>query len=171
MSAESNKPEWFQIADSDNANAPELKASKRLPAVAVLVTGAVIATGAFFASASEKESVGGSAVAQVDISRENNAPLVGSSEAETLGGVVAPGAEVKKPGEPGNFEDDAHDFGNRPPHREGDDDEEHEFGERQEHEDGEERHERGERRERGERHRDSGAPTIPAPSASSGANA
>lgn len=88
--------------------------------------------------------------------------------------MVAPGAGVQKPGEPGNFDGDDHEFGDRPPHREGDDDdddENHEFGERPDHEEGEERHERGERRERGEHHRDGGAPTIPAPSATSGTSA
>jgi hypothetical protein len=51
------KPEWFELAE-DAAPAPEIKkVSKKLPAIAVLITGAVIATGAFFANASEGKVV------------------------------------------------------------------------------------------------------------------
>lgn len=48
------KPEWFQLTDGDAPSAQVKKVDKKVPAIAVLVTGAVIASGAFFANASEK---------------------------------------------------------------------------------------------------------------------
>ena len=48
------KPEWFQLTDSDAPSAQVKRVSKKLPAIAVIATGAIIASGAFFANASEK---------------------------------------------------------------------------------------------------------------------
>jgi hypothetical protein len=51
------KPEWFELTDGDAPSAQVKKVGKKLPAIAVLVTGAVIASGAFFANASEKNGL------------------------------------------------------------------------------------------------------------------
>ena len=56
MSEEMKKPEWFELADRDEPSAQVSKVNKKLPIAAVLITGAVIATGAFFASASENDA-------------------------------------------------------------------------------------------------------------------
>lgn len=46
------KPEWFELISGDAPSARVTKVNKVLPAMVVLVSGALIATGAFFASAS-----------------------------------------------------------------------------------------------------------------------
>ena len=56
MSEEMKKPEWFELADSDAPSAQVRKVNKKLPVAAVVITGAIIATGAFFASASENDA-------------------------------------------------------------------------------------------------------------------
>jgi hypothetical protein len=56
MSNEINnsKPEWFQLVDSDAPSAQVRKIDKKLPAIAALVAGAIIATGSFIAGASHE---------------------------------------------------------------------------------------------------------------------
>jgi hypothetical protein len=56
MNEEMNKPEWFELTDGDAQSAKVTKVNKKLPIAALLITGAVIATGAFFASASENQA-------------------------------------------------------------------------------------------------------------------
>jgi hypothetical protein len=57
MSNEFNnsKPEWFQLVDSDAPSAQVRKIDKKLPAIAALVAGAIIATGSFIAGASSDQ--------------------------------------------------------------------------------------------------------------------
>jgi hypothetical protein len=57
MSNETNnsKPEWFQLVDSDAPSAQVRKIDKKLPAIAALVAGAIIATGSFIAGASSDQ--------------------------------------------------------------------------------------------------------------------
>lgn len=55
---EPTKPTWFELTDGDAPSAQVTKVNKKLPAIAVLITGAVIASGAFFANASHSENLG-----------------------------------------------------------------------------------------------------------------
>lgn len=127
--SESNKPEWFELLDGDAPSAQVTKINKKLPIAAVLVTGLVIASGAFFSGASAENSTDQSAVAAVDqITEPTVTPTVQSTTpnsptvANPSEGVPAPGG-----GRGGDeFEDRDGDF-------------EGEFGER---------HERGEGRDR-----------------------
>ena len=50
-----DKPEWFELVDGAAPSANVTKVNKVLPAIAVLVSGALIATGAFFANASSDQ--------------------------------------------------------------------------------------------------------------------
>ncbi len=52
----SGKPAWFELADKDALSADVRKVNRKLSAVAVLISGAVIATGAFFAAGSENDA-------------------------------------------------------------------------------------------------------------------
>ena len=158
------KPEWFQLADGDAPSAQVVKVNKKLPAIAVLVTGAVIATGAFFANASENE---GGDQPQIETTFNTNSGAANRSDQTPASGVnpaadvaspnavPAPGAShpgVQAPGgvkAPGGGE-----IGDRPSHEFGDDDSD---GERENH-DGREHHDGRERGERG-----GSAPAIPAP--------
>ena len=56
MTENPKKPEWFELTDGDAPSAQVTKVNKKLPLAAVLITGAVIATGAFFANASESDA-------------------------------------------------------------------------------------------------------------------
>jgi len=49
------KPDWFELTNGDAPSANVTKVNKVLPALAVLVSGALIATGAFFANASSDQ--------------------------------------------------------------------------------------------------------------------
>ena len=55
MSEEMKKPEWFELTDRDAESERVTQVNRKLPIAALLITGAVIATGAFFASASENQ--------------------------------------------------------------------------------------------------------------------
>ena len=59
------KPEWFELLDGDAPSAQVTKVNKKLPVIAAVVTGAVIASGALFAGASTENSTGQSAVAYI----------------------------------------------------------------------------------------------------------
>ena len=65
MTLEPKKPEWFEIAESDNASAAVTKVNKKLPAIAVVVAGAIIGAGAFFANASESPTANAENVSAV----------------------------------------------------------------------------------------------------------
>jgi hypothetical protein len=49
-----SKPEWFQLVNSDAPSAQVRKIDKKLPAVAAVVAGTIIAMGSFFAQATEE---------------------------------------------------------------------------------------------------------------------
>ena len=66
----SKKPEWFQLLDGDAPSAQVTKVDKKLPIIAALVTGAVVASGALFAGASAENSTDQSAVASIAATTE-----------------------------------------------------------------------------------------------------
>ena len=130
------KPTWFQLVDSDAPSAHVTKVNKKLPAIAVLVTGAVIATGAFFASASENgqssEQVASASFNQVDnstapatateVATSYSSPSTSTSvvaspggatvQDPTQGGVVQPSDEGDDDGyERGNHDGGGHERG------------------------------------------------------------
>ena len=53
LMTDNKKPEWFNLIDSDAPSARVTKINKKLPAMAILISAGVIATGTFFASSSE----------------------------------------------------------------------------------------------------------------------
>lgn len=138
--SESKKPEWFELTDGDAPSAQVTKVNKKLPAIAVLVTGAIIATGAFFASASESDSDEGQIAAttfnQVDkqatgatgttseVTNPNPAaPATSGIQDPAQGGIKAPGGNIEE----GDDEDGReHEGRERGEHREGDEHKERE---------------------------------------------
>lgn len=50
------KPEWFEIAEGDDASAGIQKVNKKLPIAALAAVGVIIAAGAVFANVSEEPS-------------------------------------------------------------------------------------------------------------------
>lgn len=135
----SKKPEWFELLDGDAPSAQVAKVNKKLPIIAALVTGAVIASGALFAGASAENSSGQSAVASIDqvtnstSSSDANAPTSDTSiqsSTPTTPSVTNPAGGMQAPGN--NY---------------GDDDDDHDDDEDDDDRDGRERHERGEGRD------------------------
>lgn len=153
---EPQKPTWFELIDGDAPSAQVTKVNKKLPIIAALVAGAVIASGALLANASDRENIvgtsGSTSMSQVDnttsatsnpsgITNEvsNSQPAAPNTtgavvatannkiQDPTLGGMKAPGGR--------DHDDDDDD--------DEDDDDDHEDRERN-------GHERGEGRERGE---------------------
>lgn len=133
------KPEWFELADGDAPAAQVTKVSKKLPAVAVLVTGAIIATGAFFANASEESHTAnqvtdGNFDPGHDDDSAGTAPQIGDTSTATFAPHKRPNGPLPTasdgsilPPPPGGHDDfddedgEEHgDFvpGQRPPHRE-----------------------------------------------------
>lgn len=51
---QSGKPAWFALVDSDAPSAQVSKVNKKLPVIALIVTGVIAASGTFFASASDE---------------------------------------------------------------------------------------------------------------------
>ena len=50
---QAGKPSWFQLVDSDAPSAQVAKVNRKLPVIALFVTGAIAASGTFFANASD----------------------------------------------------------------------------------------------------------------------
>ena len=94
MVPEAQKPEWFEMAESDDASAAVTKVNKKLPAIAVLVTGVIIGAGAFFANASESNANAESITQMVASATSSPAatdPTANSSNTPSTG-VQSPGA-------------------------------------------------------------------------------
>jgi hypothetical protein len=106
--SQNQKPEWMQLTEGDPQAIEVSKASKKLPAIAVLITGAVIATGAFLANASESKNSQNSNSGEI-IESGTAGSAVGISDTSTPSGIRAPG--ITKPNG-----DDNHQFGDGVPH-------------------------------------------------------
>jgi hypothetical protein len=92
---ENNKPEWFEIAESDGPTAPR-KASKTLPALAVFATALILGIGALVAQVQDKSPASAVDAASTQTEATNNPtsatsqspmtdPSVGSSVSSTSG--------------------------------------------------------------------------------------
>lgn len=131
MTQEPRKPEWFEIAESDNAAAAVTKVDKKLTVLAAVVAGGIIAAGAFFANASGSPTANAenvSPVAAVASATPTTSTTTASPTTST--GIANPSQSgIQAP----NGGEDEHDFGDRPDH-----DGDHE---------GREHHERGEHHE------------------------
>ena len=126
MAPEGEKPEWFEITESDNAAADIRKVNKKLPAIALLATAAIIGAGAIFANASSNDA-NAEAVTQSAPQTTSNAQTTPSTTAQpgnpqAPNGVPAPGGVsdpsqggIQAPGGRGDGDGD-HRFGDRPPH-------------------------------------------------------
>ena len=134
---ENNKPEWFEIAESDGDVRP-LKPRRTLPIAAIIATALVIGIGAVVAQTQEESPANATettAVANDQVVASNNS----SAENETTAPVAsqAPAASaapsnsaVANPNitklPTGRGDDEDHEgrehHGDRPPHPEGDDD-------------------------------------------------
>ena len=99
------KPEWFELLDGDAPSAQVIKINKKLPVIAALVAGAVIASGALFSGASAESSTGQSAVASIGQSSNSSTSTstlaaVGNSVAKDPAvGIQAPGSNVGEDGD------------------------------------------------------------------------
>ena len=136
---ESKKPEWFELLDGDAPSAQVSKVNKKLPVIAALVAGAVIASGALFAGASAENPSGQSAVASIDqTTNATSSPTANANDANaattepsiqsstpTTPSVTNPAGGMQAPGKNhGGDEDDDHDGRER-----------HERGEGRDHDD------------------------------------
>ena len=95
----SHKPEWMEIAEGDDASAQVRKVSKKLPAVAVVVTGAIIATGAIFANASEEQNANAQ-VSQAQVSTTTSAGNESTATGTTITGATATPSSPASPSQP-----------------------------------------------------------------------
>jgi hypothetical protein len=138
MTQDPKKPEWFEIAESDNAAAAVTKVDKKLTVLAAIVAGGIIAAGAFFANATESTPAQADNVSPIAATTAAVSP---STNSTTPSGTTAP-LGVENPSQSGiqapNGGEEEDEFGDRPDH----DDEDHE------------RDEHRERGERGEHHED-----------------
>ena len=122
------KPDWFELTDGDAPSANVTKVNKVLPALAVLVSGALIATGAFFANASS-DQVQTTPVGQISASPAANpqggnqatpqaSPTIKSSSATPTPPIMVPPTG----GGGDDEEDEGDDHEGRKRHKEKDDD-------------------------------------------------
>ena len=140
---ESKKPEWFELLDGDAPSAQVSKVNKKLPIIAALVTGGIIASGALFAGASAENSTGQSAVASIDQSTESTS-VAGSTTTDVTGATSNPSVQSTTPNSPSVANPAG---GMQAPGTNGggdDDDDDHE----EDDDDDDDRHERGEGRDR-----------------------
>jgi cytoskeletal protein RodZ len=148
---ENKKPEWFELTDGSAPSAQVAKVNKFLPVTAALIAGAVIATGAFLANASQSDSQGQEIAQTATVATPSE-----SSSTPGATGNTAPTAPTA-PTQGGVAKPDANRGGAE--HEDRDDHEWYDiFGDDDDHEEGEE-HEGRRHHERGERGDD--APAIP----------
>jgi len=136
---ESKKPEWFELLDGDAPSAQVAKVNKKLPIIAALVTGGIIASGALFAGASAENSTDQSAVASIDQSTGTTS-ATGSTTADVTGATPNPSVQSTTPNSP-SVTNPAGGMQAPGANRGGDDDDD-------------DRHERGEGRDRDRDHDD-----------------
>jgi hypothetical protein len=113
---EPQKPEWFELLDGDAPSAQVTKINKKLPLIAAVVAGAVIASGAIFAGASEEQTIAPQsssvAINQVDNSTSTpatNSPSVATTNPSAPSATIAPAGGVQAPGAAnGDDEDGEH---------------------------------------------------------------
>ncbi len=108
MSNEINnsKPEWFQLVDGDAPSAQVRKIDKKLPALAALVAGAIIATGSFIAGASsDQQDMAQVVTAGEKTSSPQSTPVkvadVSSAASEVIATTVTKNTGVQAPGQVG----------------------------------------------------------------------
>ena len=118
---EPQKPEWFELLDGDAPSAQVTKVNKKLPVVAALVTGVILASGALFAGASQDKSTGESSVVainQVDNTTGANSNTVSESAPGAVVATVNSNSQQPSIQNPTSG-------GVKPPGRGGDDDDDH----------------------------------------------
>jgi hypothetical protein len=108
MSNETNnsKPEWFQLVDSDAPSAQVRKIDKKLPAIAALVAGAIIATGSFIAGvSSDQQDMTQVVAANERTSSPQSAPVkigdVSSAATQVIATTVTKNTGVQSPDQVG----------------------------------------------------------------------
>lgn len=117
----SGKPEWFQLIDSDAPSAQVSRVNKKLPVIALIVTGVIAVSGTFFAAASDSQSPA-STSAISDVVDSNNTSEVTPSATTAISNStvnptspVAPANGLQDPAQGGvtaprgDHEDDDHD--------------------------------------------------------------
>ena len=101
---ENNKPEWFEIAESDGPAAPP-KASKTLPLAAVFATALILGIGAVVAQVQEKSPAIAVDTASVQASPSNNTAsptsVAQNSKSSTVTRIANPAATTVMAGTSG----------------------------------------------------------------------
>ena len=134
------KPAWFRLVDNDAPSAQVSKVDKKLPLIALVVTGVIAVSGTFFASASDSNApLNTNAIS--DVVGNNSTSVVTQSEAPAssnstinVSSPVAPANGLQNPAQGGvnaprgdhADDDDDHDddrWGWLPGHDDHDDDE------------------------------------------------
>ena len=144
--SEDKKPDWFELVDGDAPSAQVTKINKKLPAIAILAAGTVVALGSFFSSATETDAqaissntASSSAPTQVTTSSapvateptpQNPKKAIAAINNPSQGGVQAPGLGSD------NDDDDDEDEHERRGHDDDDDDDDERHGD----DDDDERH-------------------------------
>ena len=116
---ENNKPEWFEIAESDGPTAPP-KASKTLPALALFATALILGIGALVAQVQVRSPASAVDAASVQTEATNNAtsatsqspmtdPSVDSSVSSTSGLKNPAIAQLPTKGDDDDDDDDEED--------------------------------------------------------------
>ena len=130
--SEDKKPDWFELVDGDAPSAQVTKINKKLPAIAILAAGTVVALGSFFSSATESDAHATTSSIQNQSTESQGANLTSENSVSSS---PAPAATindpsqggVQAPGLGGDDEGDDHDFERRGHDRDDDDDDdEHE---------------------------------------------
>ena len=101
---ENNKPEWFEIAESDGPAAPP-KASKTLPLAAVFATALILGIGAVVAQVQEESPAIAVDAASVQASPSNNTAsptsVAQNSKSSTVTSIANPAATTVMAGTSG----------------------------------------------------------------------
>lgn len=150
------KPAWFQLVDSDAPSAQVSKVDKKLPVIALIVTGVIAVSGTFFASASDSNpSVSANVISDVvdtnnTSESSSSATPVNSNSTVNVSSPVAPANGLQNPAQggvtaPRGDQEDGDDddrWGWLPGHDDDDDDDDEDDHEDDDEDDGHEREER-----------------------------
>lgn len=112
----SQKPAWFELLDSDAPSAQVTKVNKKLPIIAAVVAGGILASGALLAGASAENPTGQRAIAAID--QTTNSPVATAAPTETP---ADPSVGVPTPGKSWGDDDEGDDHDGRNRHEGGGD--------------------------------------------------
>lgn len=98
---QAGKPAWFELVDSDAPSAQVSKVDKKLPLLALIVTGVIAASGSFFATASGSNQGSNQSMPSVSTNATPAKAVTQSNSTVRVSSPATPGNKLENPAQGG----------------------------------------------------------------------